>query len=592
MSATPIHPLRAMAHPAFVAAVFLLIVNDHVLKHSSMGGAVTGKLSDFAGLFFAPVLLAALIRVRTMRGLWWSAGAVGVVFAAINVSPELAAAWDAFVSVVHPFHTTVDPTDLVALVAIPAGIVTFRAIMSEGTAPSARRLAEYAVLTCAAFGSIATSEPCTEDNGCIFIQDQEAQVSILNKTHELHVLRIRYPRSEVELDCETIRQDPNAYVKDAIFDAPLTWFVQSGQEIPVQPVETNRWGEVVPIETPACPVALVETDTAPDILITWDPSLPTKWFPFDAAVPREIPADPQTVVLDADYSDADPRDVLPWRSRSDCGERADLCDQTLLEPLAETPPGTRYFWRSQHDTPLHIERPTVDEGTLGDPPSQCIVPGPGEGLTWETPPRNVDYHVAEIEPGPDGCHRVRLRRRQMGSDMLAEPEMWWFCGPYDAIAWLAPQEDGSYTRIAISEITRDTATFTGGWEGLQIDATTSTEAGELVESRRMFVVRGAGVPEEVDLGFGFEPRDGCEPAEVACGQVALPADVTISQFGEVIAPGESLRLGEVVDIEMHLVRAEVRPVRDRACEQDVVSSLFPQNPEGLSGYIEAVFVTR
>ena len=40
---------RALRHPAFVAALLMLVVNDHVLKGAGLlPGAVTGKLSDLA----------------------------------------------------------------------------------------------------------------------------------------------------------------------------------------------------------------------------------------------------------------------------------------------------------------------------------------------------------------------------------------------------------------------------------------------------------------------------------------------------------------------------------------------------------------
>src|SRR5262245_59903430 len=52
-----------LAHPLPLAAVGLLTLNDHVLKGSGLlPGAVTGKISDFAGLFFFPLLLAAIAR--------------------------------------------------------------------------------------------------------------------------------------------------------------------------------------------------------------------------------------------------------------------------------------------------------------------------------------------------------------------------------------------------------------------------------------------------------------------------------------------------------------------------------------------------
>ncbi len=43
-----------------LAAVLVLFVNDHVLKHA-YPGFVTGKLSDIAGMIFFPVLLHAVV---------------------------------------------------------------------------------------------------------------------------------------------------------------------------------------------------------------------------------------------------------------------------------------------------------------------------------------------------------------------------------------------------------------------------------------------------------------------------------------------------------------------------------------------------
>ena len=54
-------PIGEALHPVTLAAVVLLVVNDWVLKPRFRGSFVTGKLSDIAGLIFAPVVLSALI---------------------------------------------------------------------------------------------------------------------------------------------------------------------------------------------------------------------------------------------------------------------------------------------------------------------------------------------------------------------------------------------------------------------------------------------------------------------------------------------------------------------------------------------------
>lgn len=58
----------AMIHPVAIAAVAVLIANDHVLK-DWWPGMVTGKLSDVAGLVFFPLLLLSLVEVaRALAG--------------------------------------------------------------------------------------------------------------------------------------------------------------------------------------------------------------------------------------------------------------------------------------------------------------------------------------------------------------------------------------------------------------------------------------------------------------------------------------------------------------------------------------------
>lgn len=140
---------RTLAHPVMVLAIALLIVNDHVLK-AAMPGLVTGKLSDVAGMMFFPVLLAAAAeQVGIRRGtvaVLVAAIATGTVFAAIKLSPTAADLYRIGVAAMQwPYHAlvaalagdalpalgrarlVVDPTDLVALLALPVPVVLARA---------------------------------------------------------------------------------------------------------------------------------------------------------------------------------------------------------------------------------------------------------------------------------------------------------------------------------------------------------------------------------------------------------------------------------------------------------------------------------
>ena len=92
--------LRALVHPATVAAVVLLLVNDHVLRQQSPAWW-TGKLGDVAWLAFAPLLVAPLIALLVPSWVRWrshcviclSAGVVVTAFTAVKAVPTAHAAF-------------------------------------------------------------------------------------------------------------------------------------------------------------------------------------------------------------------------------------------------------------------------------------------------------------------------------------------------------------------------------------------------------------------------------------------------------------------------------------------------------------------
>jgi hypothetical protein len=116
-----------------LAAICLVALNDHVLKHSPWAGLVTGKISDFAGLFFFPFLLIDLASL--MQRHWqlstplfaWSAVFTGLGFVALKCHDAslqfyrmIYAAFGFKVSVVQ------DPTDLLALIMLPLALRYYR----------------------------------------------------------------------------------------------------------------------------------------------------------------------------------------------------------------------------------------------------------------------------------------------------------------------------------------------------------------------------------------------------------------------------------------------------------------------------------
>src|SRR5210317_531581 len=77
-----------LTHPLFLGALLALILNDHLFK-AVYPSWLTGKLSDFSGLFVFPVFLAVVL------GRWWHSRrsmivlhlAVGLCFALWKLAP-------------------------------------------------------------------------------------------------------------------------------------------------------------------------------------------------------------------------------------------------------------------------------------------------------------------------------------------------------------------------------------------------------------------------------------------------------------------------------------------------------------------------
>lgn len=134
-----------------IVAIAVLVVNDHALKWS-LDNAVTGKLSDVAGLVFFPLLVLALLEMVGAGPLRRRAHVVvasivtAVVFAAIKLSPVANVAYAEIVGVlqwpawalaawidggptpgVAPVDCVMDATDLWTLPALAVPIAITRA---------------------------------------------------------------------------------------------------------------------------------------------------------------------------------------------------------------------------------------------------------------------------------------------------------------------------------------------------------------------------------------------------------------------------------------------------------------------------------
>jgi hypothetical protein len=147
-------------------SLLLLVLNDHFLKGGGLlPGWLTGKLSDVAGLVVAPVVLAVLLRTRSKVGFALCQASAAMFLGALQVSPLFAEAWSAmFAWLGIGWHTTPDPTDMIAFVVLPLAWRILVPVMAARVAHHApRRVAEVLLFPTAAVFLMATSPtPCAD----------------------------------------------------------------------------------------------------------------------------------------------------------------------------------------------------------------------------------------------------------------------------------------------------------------------------------------------------------------------------------------------------------------------------------------------
>ena len=127
--------LFLLSRPASLGAMAVLLLNDHLLRRL-WPSWWTGKLGDFAWLYFIPFAAAALLALLLPRRLgrredlvgWLALGTIGGVFALAKTLPVFHA-WlvpsiEALLG--FPVGWQRDPTDLIALVSLAAAWVTWQ----------------------------------------------------------------------------------------------------------------------------------------------------------------------------------------------------------------------------------------------------------------------------------------------------------------------------------------------------------------------------------------------------------------------------------------------------------------------------------
>lgn len=237
------HSLRALGHAASIAAVLVLLVNDHILKHLAPS-VLTGKLSDFAGLFFFPFLLTACVGLVEVA--WTSVGLtrrfdrrrdlrVGLAACALTAlafcliklhAGSNAWAAQALADVLGlPVRIAPDPTDLLALPVLGPSLVLWRAV-GRRSAPISRRRS-LAALGLAALATMAT-QPCPPEQPISHLVPSDGFVYALVRGYSASgdppVLGVAYRSADGGGHWE--------YMDDADVPAPVAQAIQVAVDLP------------------------------------------------------------------------------------------------------------------------------------------------------------------------------------------------------------------------------------------------------------------------------------------------------------------------------------------------------------------------
>ncbi|MEZ4299154.1 MAG: hypothetical protein R3B70_29665 [Polyangiaceae bacterium] len=271
-----------LRHPLFLFSLLLLLANDHLLKGAGvLPGAVTGKLSDFAGLLVAPVFVAALFGARTRGGRALAFAAPAAVFVAINVSGAAASALVAAAGLVGmKWRVWQDPTDLAALVMlVPAWRLSARGALGvgreaeSGSAGGGRQgisagwVAERALIATTGIACMATSAvpgPGTYSTTAYLINS------------ELRPIDVRVRWVDATLDCEGIMNgDPTRMLGANVFNLGITYRLNPQATLPLERVAALTAAGKDPTETgvtnmpTGCEVVLIESDGMPTTMLWW-----------------------------------------------------------------------------------------------------------------------------------------------------------------------------------------------------------------------------------------------------------------------------------------------------------------------------------
>lgn len=261
------HRGSPLLHPLWWGSLVVLVVNDHLLKGAGLLPVeLTGKLSDFAGMIVAPVLLAVLLGARTPTARAACFAAVASVFAAINVSTGAAQALEQLSAAVGvPWIVVTDPTDLIGLLALP---VAWH-VAAVGSPARAGRGTERLALAVGLLACAASTPPSQEGFSTANF--------LANRTQRPVDVRVRW--LDADMSCAEVSGRAGRALSRDLFGEGITMRLEPGTIIPLDEAAVLRatgggggafdpWGGGGDAGA-GCEAAILSVDGMDDRLVFW-----------------------------------------------------------------------------------------------------------------------------------------------------------------------------------------------------------------------------------------------------------------------------------------------------------------------------------
>jgi hypothetical protein len=538
-------------------SLLVLVLNDHVLKGASLlPGAVTGKLSDFAGLIVAPVLAVALVRARTPRARAACFAAIALPFVLMNLWPAVARAVEGVTAYARVgWRVWCDPTDLVALVALPiAWRIVSRARLPQAAPVLARSAAAVGALAC-----IATSAPLPPS--------VLTAAYVTNETDQTVRLRARWV--EADLDCSVVDDEPGRALSPELFGDGVSFELAPGDLLPLtreaagQPELSGLPDDDMVRGDGPCDAALLQIEGFDEVIVYWNRAAPIRRVRAATDDPRgrlELRTRVGRTVLEqgtgVELIDPEPA-IEPSTCDSDHGE--------AFEWSGDVPPG-------YYDV-AHVE--SIPGGCMAldlerwSPPGQT---GPSDelGAAPTAPQLPPDAFEAPEAPDPDAAFELPSVLPSERSDLpfvlpppaeagMPEPLMrtLFLCVP----AWAQPFSPGDRIVVGVIGDAFVLSDLVLASAGERDDATSAPSQ----PARRLWIYSNTiDVRIARELETYARVRD-CRGSRLSCGAYATATDLWVND--ELLAPGDTT---EVVRdgrrLTVGLGQAEHVAVASEACE--------------------------